>query len=77
MNFPGFFIFPLSSFSVSVTNLPFIHTICKPSAVFAPLEVDSIVKSIIDYETKKYIRSELLIKDNLPILYELLNKKFN
>ena len=59
------------------SNLPFIHTICKPSAVFAPLEVDSIVKSVIDYETKKYIKSELLIKDNLPILHELLNKKFN
>ena len=53
--------------------MPFIHTICKP-AVFAPLEVDTIVKSVIDYETKKCNKSELLIKDNLPIMHELLNK---
>lgn len=57
------------------SNLPFIGAICKPSGVFNPYDVDSIVESIVNYETKKRNHSKLLINDNLPELIELLDKQ--
>lgn len=58
-------------------NLPYIHTICKPSSTFDPFSIESIVESVIKYETNKLNRSELLIKNDIDQLFEVILKQYN
>lgn len=54
------------------SDLPFIHSICKPSATFNPYSAESIAETIMQYENETTTRSSLLINNNIAKLVELL-----
>ena len=54
------------------SDLPFIHTICKPSAVFDPSSPESIVNAVCEYEKGGMPQSELLIYNQVDELIDLL-----
>lgn len=54
------------------SDLPFLHSICKPSEVFNPYSADSIANAIMKYETGRGIKSELTIYNHIDELIELL-----
>lgn len=54
-------------------DLPYIHSICKPSEVFDPYIPESIVNAVISYEKGVSRKSELLISNSIDELIGLLN----
>lgn len=54
------------------SNLPYIHAICKPSSCFELNNTESLINSIINYEKGLCGKSELLIKNNIVELLEIL-----
>ena len=60
---------------VIVSDLPFAHSICKPSVCFAPYSADSIAKAVEVYEKDNVPQSELLISNQLSELIDLIREK--
>ena len=56
------------------SDLPFIHSICKPSVVFNPCSAESIADAIMKYERETTTRSLLLINNKIEELIGLLTK---
>lgn len=56
------------------SDLPFIHSICKPSVIFNPYSPESIADAIMQYERKATIKSSLLISNKIGSLIDLLTK---
>lgn len=54
------------------SDLPFIHSICKPSMVFNPYSAESIADAIMKYERETTIGSSLLINNKIEELIGLL-----
>ena len=52
-------------------DLPYIHSICKPSQMFEVCNAESIADAVIAYE-KDRIKSELLAKNQIEELIDLL-----
>lgn len=44
-------------------DLPYTHAICKPSEVFNPSKIETIVDAVIRYETGNSRKTELLVTD--------------
>ena len=55
------------------SDLPFLHSICKPSVVFNPYSAESIAEAVIKYENGCTSKSELLIRNQIDELIELIN----
>jgi len=53
-------------------DLPYIHAVCKPSEVLNPYSSESIADAIEKYERGGSVRSELLIKNMIDELIELI-----
>ena len=56
------------------SDLPFLHSICKPSQVFDPFSAESIAEAVMKYEQGGTQKSELTIYNHIDELIELLNK---
>ena len=54
------------------SNLPFLHSICKPSGTFNPYSSESIAEAIKEYERGESTKSQLLISNQIDILIKLL-----
>lgn len=59
------------------SDLPFIHSICKPSATFNPYSAESIADAIMKYEGETTTRSSLLINNKIDELIGLLTTTNN
>lgn len=59
------------------SDLPFIHSICKPSMVFNPYSAESIADAIMKYEGETTTRSSLLINNKIDELIGLLTTTNN
>lgn len=57
---------------VIASDLPFTHSICKPSAVFNPYLAESIAEAVIGYEKGKYGKTELTIYNHINELVKIL-----
>ena len=53
-------------------DMPFVHSICKPSCVFRPYSADAIAEAVIEYEKCKSIKTELTIYNHIDDLVKLL-----
>ena len=53
-------------------DLPYIHSICKPSVTFDPYDSDSIADAIVNYETSNNDKSELTIHNCINELISLM-----
>lgn len=53
-------------------DLPYIHAICKPSVIFNHYSAQSIADAVIAYEKGDSVRSELMIRNMINELLELL-----
>lgn len=51
-------------------DLPYTHAICKPSELFNPSQVETIVDAINRYEDGKSPKTELLVKDMVDEMIE-------
>lgn len=56
-------------------DLPYIHTICKPSEVFNPHSAESIAYAVIEYEKGKSKKSELTIHNMINGMINLFIMK--
>ena len=56
------------------SDLPFLHSICKPSQVFDSFSAESIADAVMKYEQGGTQKSELTIYNHIDELIELLNK---
>ena len=56
------------------SNLPFLHSICKPSEVFNPYSANSIADAVMRYEQGLSNSSKLTIYNHIDELIELLSK---
>lgn len=54
------------------SDLPFLHSICKPSGVFNPYSAESIAEAVIKYEKGESKKSELTIYNHIDELVKLL-----
>lgn len=54
------------------SDLPFIHSICKPSGVFDPKSPESIAEAVIAYEENHSDRTVLTISNGIEELISLL-----
>jgi len=54
------------------SDLPFLHSICKPSGVFNPYSAESIAKAVMAYERGNTNKSELSIYNQIDELVKLL-----
>lgn len=54
------------------SNLPFLHSICKPSGVFNPYSAESIADAVKTYESGNTKKSELTIYNHIDELVKLL-----
>lgn len=54
------------------SDLPFLHSICKPSGVFNPYSAESIANAVMEYEKGDSEKSELTIYNHIDELIELL-----
>jgi glycosyltransferase involved in cell wall biosynthesis len=59
---------------VITSDLPFAHSVCKPSAVFDPYLPQSIVDAVLRYETGTCLKSELTVHDNVNQLINLISQ---
>lgn len=57
---------------VIASDLPFVHSICKPSVVFDPFSPESIADAIWRYEQGGCPKSVLKIRDQIDDLIDLL-----
>lgn len=55
------------------SDLPFLHSLCKPSEVFDPYTPESIADAVIKYEIGGSKKSELLIYNHIDELIELIS----
>ena len=55
------------------SDLPFLHSICKPSCVFNPYSAESIAEAVLTYENGNTKKSELTIYNHIDELVELLS----
>lgn len=55
-------------------DLPYIHSVCKPSSVFNPYSAESIANTIMEYEKGNNKKSELLIYNHIDELIDMLTK---
>lgn len=55
------------------SDLPFLHSICKPSVVFNPYSPESIAEAVVEYEKGGTDKSELLIHNQIDELIELIS----
>ncbi len=55
------------------SDLPFLHSICKPSEVFNPYSAQSIAEAVERYENGQSIKSELIIHNQIEELIELIS----
>ena len=60
---------------VIASDLPFAHSICKPSVTFNPFSPESIADAIIEYEKGGAPKSVLLINNQIDDLMNLLVNK--
>lgn len=56
------------------SDLPFIHSICKPSQVFNPYSASSIADAIAEYEKGACVKSELTIFNHIDDLIGLVSQ---
>lgn len=56
------------------SDLPFLHSICNPSAVFNPNSVESIADAVERYENGICAKSKLLIHNKIDDLIDLIVK---
>lgn len=54
------------------SDLPFLHSICKPSGVFNPYSFKSIAEAVMAYESENTKKSELTIYNHIDELVDLL-----
>lgn len=54
------------------SDLPFLHSICKPSGVFNPYSSKSIAEAVMAYESGNTKKSELTIYNHIDELVDLL-----
>lgn len=54
------------------SNLPFIHSICKPSATFNPYSPEFIADAVMKYEKETLPKSSLFVNSKLDELIHLL-----
>ena len=54
------------------SDLPFLHSICKPSGVFNPYSAESIAEAVLAYESSNAKKSELTIYNHIDELVKLL-----
>jgi glycosyltransferase involved in cell wall biosynthesis len=57
------------------SDLPFLHSICKPSGVFNPYSAESIAVALLAYEKGDSRNSELTIYNHINELINLLTEK--
>ena len=57
------------------SDLPFLHSICKPSGVFNPYSAESIAVTLLAYEKGDSRNSELTIYNHINELINLLTEK--
>lgn len=55
------------------SDLPFLHSICKPSSVFNPYSPESIADAVLKYEKGESSKSQLLIKNKIDEMIELIS----
>lgn len=55
-------------------DLPYTHSICKPSLVFDPYSVESITDAVMEYENGGSKKSELTIFNHISELIELITR---
>lgn len=55
------------------SDLPFLHSICNPSGVFNPYSAESIADAVMKYEIGRARKSELLIRNQINELIELIS----
>ena len=60
---------------VITSDLPFAHSICKPSTVFNPFSPQSIVDAVLRYETGTCPKSELMVHDNVMEVIGILQSE--
>ncbi len=53
-------------------DLPYMHAVCRPSAVFDPSSPESIADAVERYEKGGMPRSELLVRDQIDTLIDVL-----
>lgn len=58
---------------IIASDLPFTHSVCKPSEVFNPVSPDSIAEAVIRYEKGLSKKSELTIHDCIKELIRLVS----
>lgn len=56
------------------SDLPFIHSICKPSVTFDPHTPESIADAVMEYEKGHSPKSSLLIHNNINELISLITQ---
>ncbi len=56
------------------SDLPYLHSVCQPSATFAPRTPDSITDAVLKYERGGLIKSKLTISDKAGELIDFLNQ---
>ncbi len=54
-------------------DLPYIHSVCKPSIVFKPYSGESIASAVQTYEKGCSVKTELLINNRIDELIELIS----
>ena len=62
---------------VIAPDLPYIHSICKPSRVFNPTSAISIAEAIISYEKGQDPKSVLIIRSMVSELLDMLDGKID
>lgn len=57
------------------SDLPYLHSICKPSGVFNPYSAESIAEAVSAYESGNKNKSELTIYNQIDELVELITNR--
>lgn len=57
------------------SDLPYLHSICKPSCVFNPYSAQSIAEAVEKYDKNSFKKSELLISNQIERMIALLTAK--
>ena len=57
------------------SDLPFLHSVCKPSGVFNPYSAESIVDAVTKYEQSGGCVSELTVFNHIDELIDILTGK--
>ncbi len=54
------------------SDLPYLYSVCRPSAVFEPKNAIAIAEAVEKYERMKLPKTKLIVKDNISELINLL-----